>query len=187
MQLIKGLFINSMIPQSTWKTNNIWSSCTWKVMTASTKYFQRAWYCWPMLFQDHQQGWILKYLSRNARKVITRKRIRDDGRKTVTKLHHWETHECGQSCELFKEIEGNIEANIEDNFFLLWCTKPRLGGRNRGWAQRIDREETELQLEIRSRSQIIRGTKTGLSAHRVRENVTASKMQGVCYKTAEEN
>lgn len=55
-----------------------------------------------------------------------------------------------------------------------------------GWTQRTDREETELQLKIRRRkSQISGGTKTGLSAHRVKENVTASAMQGVCYKRPE--
>jgi len=42
----------------------------------------------PYYLQDHLQGWILKCFSANARKVITRRGIRNDCKKTVTKPHH---------------------------------------------------------------------------------------------------
>lgn len=42
----------------------------------------------PYYLQDHLQCWILKCFSANARKGITRRGIRNDFKKTVTKLHH---------------------------------------------------------------------------------------------------
>lgn len=42
----------------------------------------------------------------------------------------------------------------------------------RGWRQRTEGDETELQLKNRSRSQIIEGTKT----QRAKENVAVSKI-----------
>lgn len=53
--------------------------------------------------------------------------------------------------------------------------------------KKTDREERELQLKIRGRSQIIGGSKTRLSAHRVKENVTASKMQGSATRDLKKN
>lgn len=65
------------------------------------------------LTESALQGCILKRLSANARKVITKRGIRHNCKKTLTKLHHWKRkpHENGQRYGLFKETQ------IQKTFF----------------------------------------------------------------------
>lgn len=98
------------------------------------------------LTESALQGWILKRLSANAKKVITKRGIRHNCKETLTKLHHWkrEPHENGQRYGLFKETQ--IQKTF---FFLLWCIKLRLWqGAETEVGHKEQRERKELQLKI---------------------------------------